>query len=1303
MCGATVDSKLFLSVDIPMTETEPPELEQWRATRSGAFAARGFHYQHLCVALLLVRQWAGLSPTGVMVPEGLEDCVIELPAHESWIQIKSRESGAFSEGEVRNIIQKVDAKVANRGVNKPARAFLVLERVSAVATLGDVGGLFDFENITARVAVCDAPADDVRNLLVRQLRIAEVVAEGLVAELYKMVADASTKNASLPFKDRIRISSADVDRLIMDRLEATDTSAIDAAFVNRVLEPIDFRASIADAGFYQGVKVEPGHISAGLALERPIEVDRITCAVRSGSNLLITGPSGAGKSALLWLAAKALAGQMRWFRITARANPQDAEAILSFVRARRPQEVSRICLAFDEIGPANSNLWDVLAREFRGVPHVNLVGSVRREDLNLLADHSDVTIVEATLDHDLAQALWVELQARGQTLFSHWREPFEQCEGLLLEYVHILTRGKRLATLIRDQVRERERDDRKDELAIIRTTAALCAYGGEVNANALFGLLHLSDVDASRALRRLLDEHLVRESRPGVLGGLHALRSKALLDAAHDEIVYQREASLWQAIGATTYDTLPRVVRGACVDPAYATEITLRSIALALANNSEPDFWAATMTGLGLGTLEQEVTAFIAVLERHGVERGNWALASMFVDTSIEIPELSQADQWRKLRAAILEYRALPKSDLRRTCMELLPKGTRIPTPRDLRQANHLLSSLVPIAGSARVPADLLPHISADGTQSIREIASILETIRLIDAQAADSLASDFGGELALLSAFRAQTPWLSDPIIEPDGRHGRTVRANWYYVSQDHQTDPHETVCDICQTLIALSPLSDAAACDAVDPSGTPISIGEHRPWSKNIPRKSMPARARVAWNVAFRQILLARATLSLTSYAERMADLVRQSEKLFRQFSERWIKGGRVANLEEIDRVTLEVNQLTFTAASSPAASMTQPMDRNVEDHDAIGSLLVGALSNLIPRIAELPERAKATATFAGSLSAQSSKHAISKIWRATLSPPQKELEALAVRLEDLSSIAHEMARGTEGLSIKGIVKAAKGSTGSKAVHAAARLCRRTAEDRLHAILGKIEHAAKQRDLNVTCKTRPSADPEGYSWPGVEIAILVEIGDVAQDGRRLEGALSIAQEAIGEEWLFCIAAIIAGRIVPALAFRPSKSLGLVPDTTFADKWAAHIEMPILASETSAAFDGAMSACYVASTIIQCRRLTSLGTEEASALSGTVDEFKRNYAIVESASVTTGSEEFLFALKHLLESWERIQQEFADAKAGGLPETPLCMDVHRVLSGQESDGSAPASAIAKILLQQAECRLQSPLNTLDA
>ena len=151
------------------------------------------------------------------------------------------------------------------------------------------------------------------------------------------------------------------------------------------------------------------------------------------------------------------------------------------------------------------------------------------------------------------------MYAEKQTSWEHWREPFEQSEGLMLEYVHLLTQGKRLAAVIYDQVRQREQEDRHEELAIIRSTAVLCANGGEVQASKLFELLDIKPDTAGRSLQRLIDEHLVRESGPGVLGGLHMLRSEALRKVSHDESVFLTTESLWRSLPAATGETLPRI------------------------------------------------------------------------------------------------------------------------------------------------------------------------------------------------------------------------------------------------------------------------------------------------------------------------------------------------------------------------------------------------------------------------------------------------------------------------------------------------------------------------------------------------------------------------------------------------------------------------------------------------------------------------------------------------------------------------------------------------------------------------
>ena len=261
-----------------------------------------------------------------------------------------------------------------------------------------------------------------------------------------------------------------------------------------------------------------------------------------------------------------------------------------------------------------------------------------------------------------------------------------------------------------------------------------------------------------------------------------------------------------------------------------------------------------------------------------------------------------------------------------------------------------------------------------------------------MDSALADSLVQSFGGERALLDLFHSQVPWTTPPTIESDGSHGRTIRSNWHHVAERYQPDPHETVCEICETLIALSPRSDAAACDAVDPSGETIAVGDYKPWSKNIPRANLPSNAHVAWNVAFRGILLARTTVdSLTDYTSQMVTLVRRTEKVFRLFSEKWIKGKRISN----------ANALAYAAPEKTPSTMTEPHRSGSENK--LGALLTGALGNLVRRLSEL-DTAKATGTFAGSLHSQAHKHRQSEIWRTTSSPPKKELSRLSERLEGM-----------------------------------------------------------------------------------------------------------------------------------------------------------------------------------------------------------------------------------------------------------------------------------------------------------
>ena len=405
----------------------------------------------------------------------------------------------------------------------PTNSVVVLNQKCSGTDAEDMEHLFD--DVPKKIILSNSPEEEIVTLLTKSLKIAEIIAKGIASDLYNLVAHTSAENASVSYDQRRRISTTEVERQIFERLEAEDPSAINQAMSSGTLEPIDFQALVNEPSFYLGVKAVPGHVPAGLILPRPDEVMDITSSLKKQRYVLISGPSGAGKSALMWLSANALAYQFRWFQITAKATASDVDSIVRFVRARRPSPNSRIGLAVDDINSANSNLWDVLLDLLRGLPEVFVLGTVRTENIHLITNQSDTKIIQVSLDERLAERVWKKLTNEGHTSWLHWREPFEQSEGLMLEYTHILTQGGRLAAVISDQVRQREHEHRIDELAIIRFTAELCRHEGEVEASQLFKLLDIPPDRASEALKRLIDEHLVHESSPGVLGGLFPVKA----------------------------------------------------------------------------------------------------------------------------------------------------------------------------------------------------------------------------------------------------------------------------------------------------------------------------------------------------------------------------------------------------------------------------------------------------------------------------------------------------------------------------------------------------------------------------------------------------------------------------------------------------------------------------------------------------------------------------------------------------------------------------------------------------------
>src|SRR5208283_4092135 len=92
-----------------------------------------------------------------------------------------------------------------------------------------------------------------------------------------------------------------------------------------------------------------------------------------------------------------------------------------------------------------------------------------------------VEVVRPHLDEKLAESIYNRIREKDRTTWYGWREPFEAANGLLMEYVHILTAGSRLEDTIARQVQARlSNATRHDELAVLRLVAMAHTYGCNV-------------------------------------------------------------------------------------------------------------------------------------------------------------------------------------------------------------------------------------------------------------------------------------------------------------------------------------------------------------------------------------------------------------------------------------------------------------------------------------------------------------------------------------------------------------------------------------------------------------------------------------------------------------------------------------------------------------------------------------------------------------------------------------------------------------------------------------------------------
>jgi len=624
------------------------------ASRAGSNAGRGFRYQDAVSAWLAIEIWAGQRDPAIVIPEGGDD--IELRGEAtSFVQVKSRREhlGNYTEGEAVGYIEDL----WNRSIGsapQPQVLELVLEReVAGLHPLDDHPAVRPIEGpISTRlskfngatdllprtsIVVATSPQEWAISLMVDRLNCAPIAAQMCFAELLVRMGSLADGNGRLASESYRGVSISDTETAIRDVLAAIDVDAIERALRDGVCEPVDFLTPLDDPNFYLGVDVEPGHIAAGLVAERPQSRSELVEGIEQRRAALIVGPSGAGKSALMWAAANTLRHTVRWFRIR-RLSAEDIPSLRQLVRTFRASEDSPLGFVMDDVGRNGPESWGALLKEAMSVPGVVLLGSVREEDVMLIAERARAAEVRADPDDELAERLWRNLREAEKTNWVGWREPWKMSDGLLLEYVHILTRGQRMHELLADQVAARIADPKRSlELDILRSGAWAGAANAEVDASRLARALSVSEADLSRALQRLIQEHLVRSPAPGAVTGLHQLRSEELLQLTHQTTLPTLETSFERTVTSVPATDLAPLVADTLSKRRLPVPAVLDGLIARLEGEQDARALASALRGLGSGRVSSGVDEWLDAPEARALPRTQVTNAAMLGVAGIDL------------------------------------------------------------------------------------------------------------------------------------------------------------------------------------------------------------------------------------------------------------------------------------------------------------------------------------------------------------------------------------------------------------------------------------------------------------------------------------------------------------------------------------------------------------------------------------------------------------------------------------------------------------------------------------------
>ncbi|WIX92577.1 hypothetical protein [Amycolatopsis sp. DG1A-15b] len=1069
----------------------------------------------------------GIEP-GRVVAEGFEDLTCESSAPQQ-VQVKSRQErvGDFRVAEVaRFVVQAWLQRLLRVPADAAESAIVVVERaVEGYAPLDWERRLINDDGWSELVAAIRQRAQkagiaaDVVDLLVArttvvvlpQQRILRDAAECVAARtglplgatvpvvqaLRAAVAEHADRNAEVGLDDRAGLSRTDIERIVTSTAALVDRDSLVAAVASGLCETVDFDTPQVDPGFYSGTGTQPGHIAAGLVTPRPAVTDEVLAGLGSGRSVLIAGPSGVGKSAVLWMAAY-VARHVVWYRVHRLSN-DNVEPLIRLAIAGGAGRHGPVGLIVDGVGTGSLTAWDELHRRVAATPGVLLLGSVREEDTLPLQTFGQCVVVRPRLDEDLAARIHKGLLSSGVTTQPHWQETYERSDGLTLEFTHLLSQGRRLRDVIGDQVRDRVRDHRIVELAVIAPVSVAHRWGAGLPAARLAEVVSPSAGTFKEALTRLVDEHLVAVD-DGVVRGLHPVRSAALCEAVHEVPPPTLRDTVRDVIDWIGADDLCSFVARAIADNTGLAPVVVDSLRGRLDRSpGDRTTIAAALEGLRLADFTLTARRWVGILAKHEVPVPHRPLS---LDLAMIDSELVAGLDPRLIAATeeIRRDRASSTSALRDQLLTHIGVDTLNDLIHQATSVSEVSAVLSPLANTGVIvvpPPPDAPLRAALRDLPLADIGELIATAGYVSRATGEAFLDAAGGSNTIIERLVQDHPWLLELRVVDIGDE-RVLRGRVLHVADRHSPNPEKEIKALADLGLRCLPDVDRADLSTVLAGGVPLRVNDYEMAVSGLIREYVHSESGVAWNRE--RSRFARSLVASTSTTERLVAGLAVLEgaasflsSLTDAFVTNRLAGQRMDALNRHrENLLRDIDALTPARASEPLAnSADQP--GGMLTSDPLHGAANGIVGNLASRL-DAPSGYASAAAFAGDTIARQLDDARREPWALLgLDRPPPVLDQLAILLHQFATVLIERAVGDTRPGQ--IASVARSAPRGKALVRASELVSARARRRYEETLAAFTAEAAAKRLHVEVISRPNPDLGTVTWPPVATAVLAHL----------------------------------------------------------------------------------------------------------------------------------------------------------------------------------------------------------------